>query len=105
MKVEQLKTKIKVIFPEECEIFSVEESKNELITIFDSGEYKEKLVEIDLSKVESIDTTFFQLILSFIKTLKNEEVKYKVKSVSERVQQVFELYGVKLDIFLGGYDG
>ncbi|MGA1846608.1 STAS domain-containing protein [Deferribacter abyssi] len=93
MKVEELKTKIKVTFPDECEIFVVEKAKEKLLKSLDN----EKLIEIDLTKIKSIDTTFVQLILSYLKTLKNEEKKYNIKGISEKAIQVFELYGINLN--------
>ena len=92
MKVEELKTKIKVIFPNESEIFAVEEAKDKLVKTLET----KKLIEIDFERVNSIDTTFVQLYLSYVKTLKNEDKKFQVKNISTCVKTVLELYGINI---------
>ncbi len=54
MEIKELKTKIKIVFPEESEIFMAEEFLEELGKV----SLAEKPVEIDMSMVESVDTVF-----------------------------------------------
>jgi len=93
MEVKFLKTKTKVILPPECEIFAVEEAYQKL----NAKKIVEKPVEIDFSKVSTIDTTFIQLIVSLIKTVKAAGKTYSIKNLSEEIKKKFELYGIDLN--------
>jgi len=85
-----MKTKTKISFPEESEIFMAEEF---LEAIHDLP--WDKTLEIDFSSVESFDTVFFQIAVSLIKKAKEKGQKVTLK-VNDTVKRVEELYGFEL---------
>lgn len=97
MEIKELKTKVKVVFPEESEIFMAEEFLDELSKV----DLKEKPVELDLSGIQTLDTVFFQLAVSIIKTINSNSNKVTLKS-SEVLENAEALYGVELSDLIGG---
>jgi ABC-type transporter Mla MlaB component len=97
MEIKELKTKVKVGFPEESEIFMAEEFLEELSKV----SLKEKPVEIDFSAVQTLDTVFFQLAVSVIKTINSSNNKITLKS-SEALENAEALYGINLGDLIGG---
>jgi len=97
MEIKELKTKIKIVFPEESEIFMAEEFLDGLKDI----NLSEKPVELDMSGVQTIDTVFLQLVISVIKTIKTQNNTLILKS-SEVLDNAQALYGVDLVSLIGG---
>jgi len=97
MEIKELKTKIKVVFPEESEIFMAEEFLEELGGV----NLGEKVVELDMSAVTSVDTVFLQLAVSIIKTINKHNNKVTIK-LSEAFENAQTLYGIDLDSVAGG---
>lgn len=97
MEIKELKTKIKIVFPEESEIFMAEEFLTELGGVTLEG----KPAELDFSGVKTLDTVFFQLALSVIKTLKKHNADITIKTC-EALEKAEELYGVGLKGLIGG---
>lgn len=75
--------------------------------IFDnSEELKEKLLEridhitphkpviVDLSRVEEIDSSGLQILLSFFKTLQNLSVKFNVTNINKEMLDILNLSGL-----------
>ncbi|PLX67059.1 MAG: hypothetical protein C0603_10370 [Denitrovibrio sp.] len=97
MEIKELKTKIKVVFTEESEIFMAEEFLEELGGV----NLGEKVVELDMSAVTSVDTVFLQLAVSIIKTINKHNNKVTIK-LSEAFENAQTLYGIDLDSVAGG---
>jgi ABC-type transporter Mla MlaB component len=97
MEIKELKTKVKVGFPEESEIFMAEEFLEDLSKV----SLKEKPVELDFSEVRTLDTVFFQLAVSIIKTVNNSNNKVTLKT-SEALENAEALYGINLGEMIGG---
>ncbi|ADD69475.1 hypothetical protein Dacet_2721 [Denitrovibrio acetiphilus DSM 12809] len=97
MEINELKTKIKIVFPEESEIFMAEEFISELTGI----DMDKKPVELDFSGVKTLDTVFIQLALSIIKTVKIHNNKVSIKT-SEVLEETEKLYGISLKGLIGG---
>lgn len=97
MEIKELKTKVKVVFPEESEIFMAEEFLAELKEV----NLSEKPVELDLSAISTIDTVFVQLLISIIKTLNDKGNKYTIKT-SEVLEDAAGLCGVDFAALSGG---
>ncbi len=53
-----------------------------------------KAVTIDLTSVQEIDSSGFQLLLSFIKTLENRDIGFKLKKVHRDVFDLVNLAGL-----------
>ncbi len=53
-----------------------------------------KTVTIDLSKVTEIDSSGFQLLLSFIKTLESLEIGFKIKKIGEELFELVKIAGL-----------
>jgi ABC-type transporter Mla MlaB component len=62
---------------------------------------KEKPVELDFSEVRTLDTVFFQLAVSIIKTVNNSNNKVTLKT-SEALENAEALYGINLGEMIGG---
>jgi anti-sigma B factor antagonist len=72
----------------------------------DAGELKEKLLErmdkitpgkplvLDLSKVEEVDSSGLQLLVSFFKTLQNRGVKFNVARINKQMLEILNLSGL-----------
>jgi len=99
MEIKELKTKIKVVFPEESEIFMAEE----FMEMASGADFSEKSVEIDVSGVSSVDTVFLQLCAGLIKKVVAQGNKVSLKS-SEVFDNAQKLYGIDLNGLCGGYD-
>ena len=97
MEIKELKTKVKIVFPEESEIFMAEEFLSEV----QKTDLSEKPVELDFSAVKSIDTVFIQLALSIIKTIHTRGNRAVIKS-SEAVGEALAVYGIQLAESAGG---
>lgn len=97
MEIKELKTKVKVTFPEESEIFMAEV----FLEALNGANLSEKPVELDLSGVKTIDTVFVQLLISILKTLNTLGNKVTLKS-SEALDNASELYGVDIFSIAGG---
>jgi len=99
MELKELKTKIKIVFPEESEIFMAEEFMEALSGL----PLGEKTVELDFSGIKSIDTVFIQLALGIIRSVKAGKNDFVIKS-SEVLEDALALYGVSIDS-LNGVEG
>jgi len=97
MEIKEMKTKVKVGFPEESEIFMAEEFLEELSKV----SLKDKPVEMDLSGVQTLDTVFFQIAVSIIQTVAESNNKITLKS-SEALENAEALYGIKLSEMVSG---
>ena len=51
-------------------------------------------INIDLSKVEEIDSSAIQLIISFCKSLEQEEKKFDLINVNDNISQLLKLTGL-----------
>jgi anti-anti-sigma factor len=54
----------------------------------------DKPVTFDLSKVEEVDSSGLQLLLSFFRTLENREIAFKVTDISDQMLEVLTLSGL-----------
>lgn len=91
MKIKTVKNKISL--EGELIIEHAEEVKELLLASMDKiGDAKS--VTLDLGKVKEIDSSGFQLLLSFIQTLQNREIDFKIKKVREEVFNLVELAGL-----------
>jgi anti-anti-sigma regulatory factor len=97
MEVKELKTKIKVTFPDESEIFMAEE----FLSLFNGVSFAGKELEADMGKVSSMDTVFLQIALSLFKTAKDAGAKISVKSC-ESFDKLLSLYGLHIQDAVGG---
>lgn len=97
MEIKELKTKVKIVFPEESEIFMAEEFLEALhgVTI------GSKPVELDFSGVRTIDTVFVQLALGIIKSAGKNGTEIKLKS-GEAFDTAVSLYGLDVEGMIGG---
>jgi phospholipid transport system transporter-binding protein len=73
-----------------CTIIRAEELHTQMETLLQSG----LDVEIDASKVEQIDTSALQLLLSFHQTLENDGRNVLWKSPSDQLLTTAKLLGV-----------
>jgi anti-anti-sigma regulatory factor len=97
MEVKELKTKVKVTFPAESEIFMAEE----FLSLFPDITFKGKELEVDMSQVTSMDTVFLQTALALFKTAKDEGAKISLKSC-ESFDKLISLYGLQIQDAIGG---
>ena len=97
MEVKELKTKVKIVFPEESEIFMAEEFLEALHGV----SLAEKPLDLDFSGVQSLDTVFLQLALGIVKSAEKHSNKYTVKS-SEALEKASALYGINIEGNTGG---
>jgi anti-anti-sigma regulatory factor len=96
MEVKELKTKLKITFPEESEIFMAEE----FLEALHDYEIGEKPVEMDFSSVESFDTVFLQIAVSILKTAKEKGAKVSIKR-SDAFDRAEALYGIDFENLAG----
>jgi len=54
----------------------------------------DKEVIMDLSHVESIDSSGMQLLIAFFKSLRDREMKYKIERISDEMLEILELSGL-----------
>lgn len=83
-------------FPSEINIYSVSslrENLQELMASF--GEDTTRIVNLDLRSTEEIDWTGIQLVISFIKTLKQAGFHKIELKASEGVSTHFKFFGIK----------
>jgi ABC-type transporter Mla MlaB component len=92
MDIQVQSSSIKITFPEECENFAA----GDALQALEELKTDSKAVEIDLSKVKSMDTVFINILVSLINTLKGNGNKYEIISKSEEAKRVLSLYGLKL---------
>lgn len=97
MEIKELKTKIKIKFPEEAEIFMAEE----FLEAVQGVSLAEKPVELDMSGVRTLDTVFLQLAVSIIKSTKKHNNKVTLKT-GETAGETAALYGLDLAALCGG---
>jgi anti-anti-sigma regulatory factor len=90
--IKSLKAKVRIVFPEECENFMAEETLEAL----KEAQLGDKPVEIELGGVKTMDTTFVNIFVSLINTLKAGGQKYAVKSSNDEVQRQLSLYGISI---------
>ena len=74
-----------------CTIIRAEELHAQMEILIQSG----KDVEIDASKVEQVDTSALQLLLSFHQTLSNDGRHVKWNAPSEQLIKTAKLLGVE----------
>jgi anti-anti-sigma regulatory factor len=91
MDIKPLKSKVRIIFPEECENFMADEA---LEALKGADLYSRPAVEIDLSAVRTMDTTFVNILVSLLNTLKEKGIKYEITGKSSEVSRVIGLYGL-----------
>ena len=78
MKVKSAKNKIS---PEGDLIFeNAEKGKEVFLSALDKID-SSKAVIIDLSKVDEIDSSGFQLLLAFIRTLQNRDIEFNIRKI------------------------
>jgi anti-anti-sigma regulatory factor len=97
MEIKELKTKLKVTFPEESEIFMAEE----FLEVLHGADFGSKPVELDFSSAQTFDTVFFQIAVSIVKAAKGKGAKVTLKS-GEAFERAAELYGVDFEGLAGG---
>lgn len=97
MEIKELKTKIKVVFPSESEIFMAEE----FLAALNEQDLSQKEIEADLSGVSSIDTVFLQILVALSKTAQNNKQKISIKS-TESVDTALAAYGLSVIGLTGG---
>jgi anti-anti-sigma factor len=91
MKVKSAKNKIS---PEGDLIFeNAEKGKEAFLSALDKID-SSKAVTIDLSKVDEIDSSGFQLLLAFIRTLQNRDIEFKIKKIRAEVFELVKLTGL-----------
>lgn len=84
---------IRIVFPEECENFMAETALEALLNL----DLEDKTdAQIDLSGVRTLDTTFVNIILSLVNTLKGKGIKYEFLEKSDEAVRVLGLYGLKV---------
>ncbi len=92
MKVKAAKNKLSV---EGSLIFdNAEQLKEELLATLENLNH-DKPVTIDFSKVEEIDSSGIQLLISLFKTMESNRIRYKMESISEEMAEILELSGLK----------
>ncbi len=97
MEIKELKTKIKIVFPSESEIFMAEE----FLSALHECDLSKKEIEADLSEVGTIDTVFLQILISLVKTAAKNGQKINLKS-NEAIDCALAAYGMKPDELTGG---
>ncbi|MGE4318445.1 MAG: STAS domain-containing protein [Deferribacterales bacterium] len=97
MEIKELKTKIKIVFPSESEIFMAEE----FLEALHGCDISKKEIEADLSDVSTIDTVFLQILISLAKTAADNGQKINIKS-NEAIDSALAAYGMKPDELTGG---
>lgn len=97
MEIKELKTKIKITFPDESEIFMAEE----FLAAINEQDLTQKEVEIDMSSITSIDTVFLQILISLVKTVKQNGQKISIKT-ADVLNNTMNAYGLNIDELTGG---
>lgn len=75
--------------PKESEIFMIDECFEKIKEAGLDG----KNVVVDFKNVESIDTTFIQLVVSMAKTAKHSGSDFDLQNMSDDVKSKFSLFG------------
>ncbi|QAR33762.1 STAS domain-containing protein [Geovibrio thiophilus] len=91
MDIKPLKSKLRIIFPGECENFMAEEA---LAALQNTDLTSKTAAEIDLSAVRTMDTTFVNILISLLNTLKEKGIKYEITGKSSEASRVTGLYGL-----------
>lgn len=91
MKIKTAKNKVSL--EGELVFEHAEQGKELLLSAMDKID-EAKMVTIDLAKVKEIDSSGFQLVLAFIRTLENRDIRYRVRKVREEVYHLVELAGL-----------
>ncbi|WP_022849673.1 STAS domain-containing protein [Limisalsivibrio acetivorans] len=92
MDVKVLKTKVKIVFPEESENFMAIDMLDKL----EDADFSERSAEIDLSKVQTFDTSFVNILCSVVNSAKDAGANYTVKEPADEVKNKLKLYGIEL---------
>lgn len=90
MNIKTVKNKISL--EGELILEHAEEGKGLLLAALDKIDTG-KPITIDLAKVSEIDSSGFQLLLSLIHTLNQQDVKFQVKRVKEEIYDLINLAG------------
>jgi len=61
---------------------------------------KYSILNFDLEKVDKIDTSGFQLVISFLKWIKSNEIEVNFVKISDDVLDISNLYDVDLNKFV-----
>ncbi len=91
MKIKRAKNKL--VFDGDLIFENAEQVKDLLLKEMDQLGTA-KTVNIDLSKVREIDSSGFQLLLAFIKTLENRDIAFKIKKVSQEIFDLVKIAGL-----------
>lgn len=71
------------------------EDTNHLFGLLESHLHSDdSIIQLDLGKVEAVDTAVLQLLISFKKTVEQHDKQLKVLTLSESVQEAMELIGL-----------
>jgi anti-anti-sigma factor len=83
------KEKVSIALEGDMTIYSVKELKNELSGYFTNI----RNMEFDLSKIDTIDTSGFQLLATAMKELEERDKTFSIINPSDDVKRIFKLYG------------
>jgi len=92
IKVRKKKDLLNVKLEGECLIDTVEEAYNKLKNSMSNPEITQ--IALDTKGLESIDTSYLQLIISLVKSVKEQGMKLNIKAESEILNEILELYGI-----------
>jgi anti-sigma B factor antagonist len=95
VKVEKNNDTINISVSGDIEMLSIKEFKNSLLGV---GENENKDIELDLSKVNYIDSSGVGVLISLMKVQKSKSKNLKITKVSKKVEDVFKLSSLS-DIF------
>ncbi|OQY36021.1 MAG: hypothetical protein B6229_10850 [Spirochaetaceae bacterium 4572_7] len=62
-------------------------------------------VEISFKDLKDMDTTYVQLFLSLILTLKRKDIPYTFSHLNNNIIEIFTLYGVSIEQLTGEKNG
>ncbi len=79
----------------DIEMMSIKDFKNQLLDI---GQNEDKNIELDLSKVNYIDSSGVGVLISLLKLQKNKGKDLKIQKISPKVLNVLKLSSLS-DIF------
>ncbi len=92
IKVRKKKDLLNVKLEGECLIDTVEEAYDKLKNSMSNPEITQ--IALDMKGLESIDTSYLQLIISLCKSVKEQGLKLNIKPESEIFDEILGLYGI-----------
>jgi anti-sigma B factor antagonist len=95
VSINEVGSSVSIIVTGDIEMMTIKEFKEKLLNL---GQSTEKDIEIDLSKVDYIDSSGVGVLISLLKIQKKKGKELRIKNVSDKVLDVLRLSSLA-DVF------